>query len=140
MIPELGNAIDGAAAFVRLVGLIARTQLTLSQIDARIPRAHVLRRSLATPWAAKGMVMRTVLEAAGNRELDTTDGVRVVEKDGSWVMVLPDPAEAVTHMWAEGEDDAHAESLLEEWAAVVEGRRALTVSSGRARARGTMTA
>jgi mannose-1-phosphate guanylyltransferase/phosphomannomutase len=121
VIPELGNAIDGAAAFVRLVGLIARTQLTLSQIDARIPRAHVLRRSLATPWAAKGMVMRTVLEAAGNRELDTTDGVRVVEKDGSWVMVLPDPAEAVTHMWAEGEDDAHAQALLDEWTGVVEG-------------------
>jgi mannose-1-phosphate guanylyltransferase/phosphomannomutase len=47
--------------------------------------------------------------------------VRVVEKDGSWVMVLPDPAEAVTHMWAEGEDDAHAQSLLDEWTTVVEG-------------------
>ncbi|GAA4957195.1 hypothetical protein GCM10023238_24790 [Streptomyces heliomycini] len=37
--------------------------------------------------------------------MDTTDGVRVVETDGRWVMVLPDPAEAVTHLWAEGPDD-----------------------------------
>ena len=36
--------------------------------------------------------------------LDTTDGVRVVEEDGSWALVLPDPAEAVTHLWAEGFD------------------------------------
>ncbi len=83
---------------MRLIGLVARTQLTLSQIDARIPRAHVLRRDLATPWAVKGLVMQRVVEAAGDRFVDTTDGVRVVETDGRWVMVLPDPAEAVTHL------------------------------------------
>jgi mannose-1-phosphate guanylyltransferase/phosphomannomutase len=121
VIPEFNTAIDGIAAFVRLTGLVARTKLTLSQIDARIPQAHVLRRSVPTPWAAKGMVMRSVVEAAGDRELDTTDGVRVVEDDGRWVLVLPDPAEATTHLWAEGPDADSATELLEEWATVVEG-------------------
>jgi len=121
VVPEFGTAIDGIASFVRLTGLVARTKLTLSQIDARIPQAHVLRRSVSTPWAAKGMVMRSVVEAAGDRILDTTDGVRVVEDDGRWVLVLPDPAEAVTHMWAEGHDAESANELLQEWAAVVEG-------------------
>src|SRR5205085_4275031 len=121
VIPEFNTAIDGIAAFVRLTGLVARTKLTLSQIDARIPQAHVLRRSVPTPWAAKGMVMRSVVEAAGYRELDTTDGVRVVEDDGRWVLVLPDPAEAVTHLWAEASDADSASDLLEEWATVVEG-------------------
>ena len=121
VIPEFNTAIDGIAAFVRLTGLVARTKLTLSQIDARIPQAHVLRRSVPTPWAAKGMVMRSVVEAAGDRELDTTDGVRVVEDDGRWVLVLPDPAEATTHLWAEGPDADSATELLEEWASVVEG-------------------
>jgi mannose-1-phosphate guanylyltransferase/phosphomannomutase len=120
VIPEFNTAIDGLAAFVRLTGLVARTKLTLSQIDARIPQAHVLRRSVPTPWAAKGMVMRSVVEAAGDRELDTTDGVRVVEDDGRWVLVLPDPAEAATHLWAEGPDADSANDLLEEWATVVE--------------------
>ncbi|MEV6755469.1 mannose-1-phosphate guanyltransferase [Streptomyces sp. NPDC051214] len=120
IIPEFSSVFDGTAAFVRLIGLVARTQLTLSQIDARIPRAHVLRRDLATPWAVKGLVMRTVVEAAGERSVDTTDGVRVVESDGRWVLVLPDPAEAVTHLWAEGPDDASAQALLDEWSAVVD--------------------
>ncbi len=120
VVPEVGNAVDGTAAFVRLVGLIARTQLTLSQIDARIPRAHVVYRDLPTPWAAKGMVMRAMVEAAGSRHIDMTDGVRVVERDGRWVMALPDPAEAVTHMWAEAADEASAEALVAEWCAVVE--------------------
>ncbi|WP_103936052.1 mannose-1-phosphate guanyltransferase [Thermomonospora echinospora] len=118
--PEFSNTVDGIAGFVRLVGLVARTRLTLSQIDRRIPEAHLLRRSVPTPWAAKGSVMRHVVEAAGNRTVDTTDGVRVVEDDGRWVLVLPDPSEAVTHLWAEGSDDDGAQALLEEWADVVE--------------------
>ncbi len=118
--PEFSAALDGIAAFVRLAGLVARANLTLSQIDARIPTAHVVRQSVPTPWAAKGLVMRSVVEAAAGRELDTTDGVRIVEPDGRWALVLPDPAEAVTHLWAEGPDPAGATALLEEWARVVD--------------------
>jgi mannose-1-phosphate guanylyltransferase/phosphomannomutase len=120
VVPEFSRTLDGIAAFARLLGLVARTRLTLSQIDARIPRAHLLRRSMPTPWAAKGSVMRTVVEAAGSRELDTTDGVRVIEPNGDWVLVLPDPADAVTHLWAEGPDADSAQALLDEWATVVE--------------------
>jgi mannose-1-phosphate guanylyltransferase/phosphomannomutase len=119
VVPEFSRSIDGIAAFARLLGLVARTRLTLSQIDARIPVAHLLKRSMPTPWAAKGSVMRTVVEAAGDRTIDTTDGVRVVEPDGGWILVLPDPSDAVTHLWAEGPDGDTAQALLDEWAAVV---------------------
>jgi mannose-1-phosphate guanylyltransferase / phosphomannomutase len=120
VVPEFTRTVDGIAAFARLLGLVARTRLTLSQIDARIPVAHLLKRSLPTPWAAKGSVMRTVAEAAGEREVDTTDGIRVIEPEGGWILALPDPADAVTHLWAEGKDDDAAQALLDEWAAVVE--------------------
>ncbi len=120
VVPEFSRTLDGIATFVRLLGLVARTRLTLSQIDARIPVAHLLKRSMPTPWAAKGSVMRTVVEAAAGRQIDTTDGVRVVEDDGGWVLVLPDPAEAVTHLWAEGPDADAAQALLDKWAAIAE--------------------
>ncbi|HEV2372837.1 MAG TPA: mannose-1-phosphate guanyltransferase [Streptosporangiaceae bacterium] len=121
VVPEFSRTLDGMATFVRLLGLVARTRLSLSQIAARIPKAHLLKLSMPTPWAAKGSVMRTVVEAAAGREIDTTDGVRVVEPDGGWVLVLPDPAEAVTHLWAEGADEDEAQALLDSWAGVVEG-------------------
>ncbi len=120
VVPGFSRSIDGIAAFTQLLGLVARTRLTLSQIQARIPEASLLKRSMPTPWAAKGMVMRTVVEAAGDRELETIDGVRVIEPDRGWVLVLPDPSEAVTHLWAEGTDADTAQALLDEWAAVVE--------------------
>ena len=120
VVPEFSRTLDGIAAFVRLLGLVARTRLSLSQIDARIPKAHLLKRSMPTPWAAKGSVMRTVVETASGRKIDTTDGVRVVEPGGGWILVLPDPADAVTHLWAEGADADAAQALLDEWAAAVE--------------------
>jgi mannose-1-phosphate guanylyltransferase/phosphomannomutase len=120
VVPECARTVDGIAAFVRLLGLVARTRLTLSQIDARIPVAHMLKRSIPTPWAAKGSVMRTVVEAAGSNEIDTTDGVRVVVPGRGWVLALPDPADAVTHLWAEGNDADDAQLLMDEWAEVVE--------------------
>jgi mannose-1-phosphate guanylyltransferase / phosphomannomutase len=61
------------------------------------------------------------VEAAGERKVDTTDGVRVEEADGGWILVLPDPSDAVTHLWAEGPDGDSAQALLDEWAAVVAG-------------------
>lgn len=64
--------------------------------------------------------MRAVVEAAGDREVDTTDGVRVIESNGAWALVLPDTSEAVTHLWAEGPDTDTAQRLLDEWAEVVE--------------------
>jgi mannose-1-phosphate guanylyltransferase/phosphomannomutase len=120
VVPSFARTVDGIAAFVMLLGLVARTRLTLSQIDARIPQAHLLRRSIPTPWAAKGSVMRTVVEAAANLSVDTTDGVRIIDPDRGWVLVLPDPADAVTHLWAEGTDADNAQLLLDEWATVVE--------------------
>ena len=124
VVPEFSAAVDGIAAFTRLLGLVARTKLTVSEIDARIPQASVLRRSVATAWAAKGTAMRAVLEAAAPRLVDTTDGVRVIEPDGRWALVLPDPSEAVTHVWAEAASDSDAAALLDEWVAVIEAANA----------------
>jgi mannose-1-phosphate guanylyltransferase/phosphomannomutase len=119
VVPEFSHAVDGFAAFVRLVGLVARTRLPLSEINARIPRAHLVQLAVPTPWASKGAVMRAALEAADGRFVDTTDGVRVVENDGSWTLVLPDPAEAVTRVWAEGPTTERATALAHQWADLV---------------------
>jgi mannose-1-phosphate guanylyltransferase/phosphomannomutase len=119
VIPEFSTALDAFAAFVQLAGLVARTQLQLSEIDTRIPQSHMARRSTPTPWAAKGMVMRAVVEEAGDRSIDTTDGVRVVEGDGSWALVLPDPSEPITHVWSEAGTDLAANQLLDRWVSVL---------------------
>lgn len=119
IIPEVGPNVDGIAAFVRLVGLVARTQLTLSAIDRRIPQAQMLRTSVPTPWARRGAVMRSIVEAAGTRGVDTTEGVRIEESDGAWVLAVPDQVDAVIRLWVEAPEHARAEELLQHWVTLV---------------------
>lgn len=120
IIPEVSPNVDGIAAFVRLVGLVARTQLTLSAIDRRIPQAHVARASVPTPWARRGAVMRSLVETAGSRLVDAVEGVRVAEEDGSWMLAVPDQAEAVIRLWVESDSTERAEALLAQWFEVIE--------------------
>jgi mannose-1-phosphate guanylyltransferase/phosphomannomutase len=119
VIPEVGPNVDGIAAFVRLVGLVARTRLTLSAIDRRIPQAQMLRTSVPTPWGRRGAVMRSLVEAAGSRAVDTTEGVRIEEADGAWVLAVPDQVDAVIRLWVEAPEHGRAETLMHQWVARV---------------------
>ena len=61
---ELRARSHTSSAIKSLLGLVARTRLTMSQIDARIPEAHLLRRSIptvATTFAATAMAIALVL-------------------------------------------------------------------------------
>lgn len=64
--------------------------------------------------------MRAVQQRAGGRPVDLTDGVRVLEDDGSWCLVLPDGQEPLTRIWIEAPTYARAMQVGEEWVALVE--------------------
>jgi mannose-1-phosphate guanylyltransferase/phosphomannomutase len=44
--------------------------------------------------------------------------VKVLEDHG-WALVLPDPEQPVTHVWAEGRDDRAASNRADEYASLV---------------------
>ncbi|MDP4014495.1 MAG: sugar phosphate nucleotidyltransferase [Candidatus Nanopelagicales bacterium] len=124
IVPGVGPHLDPFAAFVMVLGLVARAKLTLSTIDSRIPVSHVVHADVVTPWARKALVMGTVREHAGAQPQKPVGGVLVDHDARRWVFVRPDSAEAVTHLWAEGESLADAEGLLGQWVNVV--KQALT--------------
>lgn len=120
IIPSVGAHLDPFAAFVLLLGLVARTRLTLSAIDARIPPSYVVSTDIVTPWARKAAVMRLLRERAGDREVsDGFGGLRIAMGARRWVFLRSDPAEAATGVWAEGESLDDAQQLLGEWAEAV---------------------
>ena len=65
-----------------------------------MPPVRIAHQAVHTPWDQKGMLMRTLMERSQGRELVLVDGVKVLEDDG-WALVLPDPEEPLTHVWAE---------------------------------------
>ena len=103
------------ATLVDLVSMLSATGQTLSKLTHALPPVHIAHEEVVTPWEQKGMVMRTLVEQLGDRDLVLVDGVKVPEDDG-WALVLPDPEEPVTHVWAEGPSEAAARSRAEQYA------------------------
>ncbi|CAL9675023.1 sugar phosphate nucleotidyltransferase [Streptomyces sp. enrichment culture] len=117
IVPGTGAPFDAVAALVSLLDRLADCPEPLSALEATIPQDRVLQREIATPWSVKGVVMRNIAESPGEHVLDTTaDGVRIIEPDGGWALVLPDPTQAVTRVYAEAGNGGDSQRLLEKWA------------------------
>jgi mannose-1-phosphate guanylyltransferase/phosphomannomutase len=113
--PAFLPAFDAAAAFVKLLELLARDETQLSKVVEGLPAVHIAHETVVTPWEQKGTVMRTLVEMSKDREVQLIDGVKVRHDDG-WVLALPDPEEPVMHVWAEAGTDAEAKALVKEYA------------------------
>jgi mannose-1-phosphate guanylyltransferase / phosphomannomutase len=114
--PRFLPAFDAAAALVHLLAMLAKTGLRLSKVVSQSPRVHIAHQSVVTPWDHKGTLMRTLVETTRDREMVLVDGVKVLEDDG-WALVLPDPEEPVTHVWAESPSEGEARARAQEYAA-----------------------
>ena len=70
-----------------------------------------------TPMEQKGLVMRTLMEQLTDEgaELVLVDGIKVVSDEG-WALVVPDPTDPITHVWAEGADLVSSEALVATYA------------------------
>jgi len=117
--PEFLPAYDAMASLAKLLELLAPERRPLSELVAELPRTTLLHRQMACPWAQKGLVMRLLNEQLAGRELDLTDGIKLISTRG-WAQVLPDPDEPLLHLYAEGETAADSEELELELRALVE--------------------
>jgi len=113
--PGFLPAYDSVSALVHTLALLARSGSRLSRVVARLPTVKIAHEKVVTPWEKKGLVMRTVLERSKDRDLVLVDGVKVLHDDG-WALVLPDPEEPITHVWAEAVTSNEARSRAQEYA------------------------
>jgi len=117
--PSFLPAYDAIAALVNLLGMLAKTGQSFAALVDQAPEVHVAHREVVTPWEQKGMLMRTMVERMKDRELVLVDGVKVLHDDG-WALVLPDPAEQLTHVWAEGTSQDEAQKTVDEYGRRIE--------------------
>ncbi|MGH8980437.1 MAG: sugar phosphate nucleotidyltransferase [Acidimicrobiales bacterium] len=113
--PEFLPAYDAAATLVELVSMLSLTSQPLSKIVEGLPAVNIAHEAVVTPWEQKGMVMRTLVEQLDGQDLVLIDGVKVPADDG-WALVLPDPDDPVTHVWAEGPSEARARARAQQYA------------------------
>jgi mannose-1-phosphate guanylyltransferase/phosphomannomutase len=112
--PDFLPAYDAVVTLVKLLDLLSIVDRRFSTIVTTLPTVHVVHETIVTPWERKGMVMREIVERAGARDLELIDGVKVIDGD-QWALVLPDPDEALTHVWAEANSEAEARRLARQY-------------------------
>jgi len=113
--PPFLPAYDGVAALAHAFALLALTGARLSQVVAGLPAVATAHEVVITPWDNKGLVMRSVMALGQGRPLVLVDGVKIIHEDG-WCLVVPDPEEALTHVWAEAATDAAAHARAQDFA------------------------
>ena len=106
------------AALAHTFALLAATGTKLSGVVAELPRVFTAHESVVTPWEQKGLVMRSVMEMNEDKPTTLVDGVKVLHPDG-WCLVVPDPEEALTNVWAEGASELGARARAQEYARLV---------------------
>jgi mannose-1-phosphate guanylyltransferase/phosphomannomutase len=113
--PDFLPAFDAAATVVELVAMLAETGQSLSKLVHALPPVYIAHEAVVTPSERKGMVMRVLVEQLDGHDLVLVDGVKIPEDDG-WVLVLPDPEDPVTHVWAEGTSEARSQARAQQYA------------------------
>jgi mannose-1-phosphate guanylyltransferase/phosphomannomutase len=118
--PRFLPAYDAVATLVHTFALLAVSGAKLSDVVAGLPPVFTVHEAVVTPWEKKGLVMRSVMELSAGKPVTLVDGVKVAFPDG-WSLVVPDPEEALTNVWAEGPTEAAANARAHEYARLVRG-------------------
>ncbi|MCA1727066.1 MAG: NTP transferase domain-containing protein [Actinobacteria bacterium] len=117
--PEFLPSFDGVFSLAKLLELLARAHVRLSEVVDALPPVHIVRLDVPLPWEEKGTVMRRLLEEQNGGALDVTDGMKAFRGE-SWVLVVPDPQDPVVRVWAEAGTLESAGRLAAEFAARVD--------------------
>ncbi|MDR3112066.1 MAG: mannose-1-phosphate guanyltransferase [Elusimicrobiota bacterium] len=110
--PEFQNSFDAMYSIGKTIEMLSKENIPLGQIVNEIPYFDVVHKTVSCSWDKKGQVMRNAIEETKNKKAELIDGVKIFTSNG-WVLLVPDPDEALFHIWTEAKDKSAAEGLSE---------------------------
>jgi phosphomannomutase/phosphoglucomutase len=111
--PEHQFCRDGAMAAGKMLELLARSGKPLSGLLEALPQYHLSKRNVHVPAERRDAVLEALVAATSGRRVDTLDGVKILEPDGS-VLVRPSGTESIFRIYAEAKTAARADALAAE--------------------------
>ncbi len=104
---------DGAMAAAKMLELLAHEKTRLSVLVADLPQYHIQKVNVPVPPERRDAVLKSLTELAKGRNVDRTDGVKILEADGA-VLLRPSGTEPVFRVYAEGRTRERADALAAE--------------------------
>ncbi len=122
--PEFHPAYDGLYAFVKTLEMLAWLQRPLSEFVKELPPIHLATLTVPCGWENKGKVMRRLTEdslsGANSVKVELIDGIKLTQSEGEWVLILPDAAEPLFHIYAESASQDEAIANAREYVRKIE--------------------
>ncbi len=123
--PDFAPAFDGMFAFAKTLEMLSWLQRPLSEFASELPPMFLSTLEVRCPWDAKGRVMRKLTEESQSQaqtgvRTDLVDGIKLTQNERQWVLVLPDAAEPIFHVYAEGESQQAATDLARQYVQKIE--------------------
>ncbi|MBT9589220.1 NTP transferase domain-containing protein [bacterium] len=116
--PSFSSGFDGMFAFAKFLEMVCFMKKPISEYEAEIPDLHLRHYQVECEIAAKGRVMRALLERLGDKQVEVIDGVKVFET-GGWVLIVPHRSLPEMQMWVEAESDERMAELAEEYRGMI---------------------
>lgn len=112
--PDFQPSFDAMFATCKIIELLNKNKIKLSQVAADIPESYVVRKDISCLPELKGKVLRSLVENTKEEDVDLLDGFKV-NYGNSWILVLPHPMKPVIELYAEAERERDAKKLLQEY-------------------------
>ncbi|HIK18142.1 MAG TPA: mannose-1-phosphate guanyltransferase [Leptolyngbyaceae cyanobacterium M33_DOE_097] len=114
--PQFHPGFDAMFCIAKLIEILTLQERSLGQIRADLPRICHKSYTVRCPWAAKGGLMRHLVETHSVDSLELVDGVKIFNYPrDSWVLILPDAGEPLVHIFANSSDRGWVDETLREY-------------------------
>jgi len=117
--PEFQLARDGILGAAYLIEQIVKSEKSLHELLAEIPKFFMTKKIIEVPYQYRGKVMLSLIEEAYEHNLSTLDGVKIYF-DYGWVLIRPGTSENTFEIYSEANSRKEALQLSKHWINVIE--------------------
>jgi phosphomannomutase len=109
--PRINFARDSLVGIALVLHLLAESGKTVTELLASVPRYSIVKEKMSCPSDRIPALLRKVRQEFAKFELDTRDGVKVIQPDG-WLLVRGSNTEPIIRIVAEAKSEQQAREMV----------------------------
>jgi len=104
---------DAIYSSFKILELIQKSGLKISQIVNSIPLFHYRGENIKCPSEKKGKMMRKFLEDSQGKKNSHTDGIKIWIDENDWILMVPDQYEDFLNIYIQAKNDKSANKIFD---------------------------
>jgi phosphomannomutase / phosphoglucomutase len=110
--PDFVYGRDAALATAKIIEIIAKEAKPLSELIEELPKYCSAKLKVECPDDLKTDIMKKIVDATCEYEVDTKDGVKILTDEG-WVIIRPSGTEPIFRCFSEAKNEEDAKKMAE---------------------------